>query len=163
MTFVSWEDAQDFCRYRGGRLPSEAEFERAARGVERRVYPWGNLYNSRAANHGRLGWDPTDSSDGHAELAPVGSFPAGKTKDGFWDLAGNAAEWVGDRYLPAYSDAPGKDPRGPNAPVAGPDRVVRGGHYSQAAPWLRGAARQRADPAVRRPFLGFRCARSAAP
>jgi formylglycine-generating enzyme required for sulfatase activity len=163
ITLVTWEDAQDFCRYRGARLPSEAEFERAARGAERRIYPWGNLYNSRAANHGRLGWDTTDSSDGYAELAPVGSFPTGKTRDGFLDLAGNAAEWVADRYLPAYSDASVKDPRGPSSPLAGSDRVVRGGHYSQAAPWLRGAARQRADPAVRRPFLGFRCARSVGP
>jgi formylglycine-generating enzyme required for sulfatase activity len=160
---VTWDDAQDFCRYRGGRLPSEAEFERAARGVERRTYPWGNLYNSRAANHGRLGWDPTDAGDGFAELSPVGSFPTGRTKDGFLDLAGNVAEWVSDRYLPAYSEATVKDPRGPSAPPAGPERVVRGGHYSQAAPWLRGAARQRADPAARRPFLGFRCARSVAP
>jgi formylglycine-generating enzyme required for sulfatase activity len=163
-SLVSWDDAQNFCRFRGARLPTEAEFERAARGANGRRYPWGRFYNSRAANHGRLGVANTDASDGYEELAPVGSFPVGRTPDGFLDLAGNVAEWVQDRYFPSYPESPQRDPLGPNqANAAGSARVVRGGHFANAAPWLRGAARSAAEPGTRRPYIGFRCARSAVP
>lgn len=159
-TLVSWEDARNYCRFRGARLPTEAEFERAARGLSGRRYPWGQLYNSRAANHGRLGLDATDDIDGFVELAPVGSFPAGRTPDGFMDLAGNAAEWVQDRYAPGYTEEAARNPQGPGAGAGTGARVVRGGHFASAAPWLRSAARQSADPTARQPNLGFRCARS---
>jgi formylglycine-generating enzyme len=159
-SLVTHEDALAYCKFRGARLPTEAEYERAARGEKARRFPWGDLYNARAANHGRLGWDVTDARDGYAELAPVGSFPAGATAEGFMDLAGNAAEWVSDRYLPRYSAGRQGDPPGPSAPPASSERVVRGGSYAQAGPWLRGAARRFQEPTVRRAFLGFRCARS---
>jgi formylglycine-generating enzyme required for sulfatase activity len=158
VSLVTWDDAQSYCRFRGDRLPTEAEFERAERGTRGRRYPWGNLYNSHASNHGRLGVSPTDAGDGFAELAPVGSFASGRTPDGFLDLAGNVAEWVEDRYATSYQPGLQTDPRGPKS---GSTRVVRGGSYLSAAPWLRGAARQSADPTIRRPFVGFRCARSA--
>lgn len=160
-TLVTWEEARTFCDYRGARLPTEAEFERAARGVNGRRYPWGDLYNAHVTNHGRLAWQTTDASDGYAELAPVGSFPSGRTPEGFMDLAGNAAEWVADRYSPEYEDAEVKDPQGPPIAASTPARVVRGGDYESAAPWLRGASRQAEEPGTRRPFIGFRCARSA--
>ncbi|HYQ41571.1 MAG TPA: SUMF1/EgtB/PvdO family nonheme iron enzyme [Polyangiaceae bacterium] len=163
VTLVTWDDAQAFCAFRGARLPTEAEFERAARGPASRRFPWGQLPNSRLANHGRLGIDMTDDTDGFSELAPVGSFNAGRTPDGFLDLAGNAAEWVHDRYATQYSDAEQFDPQGPEAAQATSARVVRGGSFDSPMAWLRGAARGAYLPNERRPSLGFRCARSQQP
>ncbi|MEO6601948.1 MAG: SUMF1/EgtB/PvdO family nonheme iron enzyme [Polyangiaceae bacterium] len=160
VTLVTWGDASTFCAARGARLPTEAEFERAARGPNARRFPWGELANDRMANHGRLGLDATDNADGFAELAPVGSFNSGRTSDGFLDLAGNAAEWVHDRYATQYPDGPATDPEGPDAATATSARVVRGGSYESPLAWLRGAARGAALPSDRRPSLGFRCARS---
>jgi sulfatase modifying factor 1 len=160
VTLVTWDDAQNFCAFRGARLPTEAEFERAARGQTGRHFPWGSLANGHLANHGRLGLDTSDASDGFSELAPVGSFRAGRTPDGFLDLAGNAAEWVQDRYATQYPDQEVEDPQGPDAATATSARVVRGGSYESPLAWLRGAARNAFLPSERRPSLGFRCARS---
>jgi sulfatase modifying factor 1 len=155
VSLVSFEQASAYCRYRGARLPSEIEFERAARGVAGRAYPWGELYNRHVSNHGRFAVSPNDASDGFPELAPVGSFPDGRTPDGILDLAGNVAEWQADAYRERYSDPP---------PVAGEParRVIRGGSFVRGAAWLRGAAREGAAPETARPDVGFRCARSAA-
>jgi formylglycine-generating enzyme required for sulfatase activity len=145
VTLVSFDDARHYCAFRAGRLPTEAEFERAARGAARRAYPWGRSFHGKLANHGRLGVDPTDASDGYAELAPVGSFPGGATPEGILDLAGNVAEWAAD----AFEHDDGR-------PINS-ERVVRGGHFASAAPFLRGAARAGKPPGTREPTLGFRC------
>jgi formylglycine-generating enzyme required for sulfatase activity len=160
VTLVTWDDAENYCEFRGARLPTEAEFERAARGQTGRRFPWGELANGHLANHGRLGLDTSDASDGFAELAPVGSFRDGRTPDGFLDLAGNVAEWVQDRYATQYPGDDETDPRGPDAATATSARVVRGGSYDSPVAWLRGATRGAFLPSERRPSLGFRCARS---
>jgi len=86
VTFVTFANARRYCAFRGGRLPSEAEFERATRGA-----------------------DTSDDSDGFAELAPVGSFPDGATPEGVLDLAGNAAEWTSDAFSPTYGAEPSRN------------------------------------------------------
>lgn len=152
-SLVSWHDARRYCAFRGARLPTETEFEYAARGSSRRQYPWGGLYHSHAANHGRLGLFAHDDSDGFVELAPVGSFPAGRTPLGVLDLAGNVAEWVEDIFAPYQIDTETRK--------AGTEHVLRGGHYGKARTWLRGAARDAAPADTRAPYIGFRCAKSA--
>jgi formylglycine-generating enzyme len=145
VTLVTFDDAKHYCSFRGGRLPSEAEFERAARGATRRRYPWGQTYHPKLSNHGRLGVDMTDPSDGFSELSPVGSFPDGATPEGILDLAGNAGEWTADAFTADYGSAPTGE------------RVVRGGSFVSSAAFLRGAARVGKSPEAREPTLGFRC------
>ncbi len=154
VTMVTHQDAATFCRFVGGRLPTEAEWERAARGLRARRYPWGNVWNPFLANGGRYALDPFEDKDGFLELAPPGSFRRGATAAGLLDMAGNVEEWVAD-WFDAYPDLAVENPRGP---ASGDERVVRGGSYVHGAAWLRNASRGHDAPGARRTFRGFRCA-----
>jgi serine/threonine-protein kinase len=160
---VSWEQAAAYCAWVGGRLPTEAEWEKAARGPEERTYPWGNqLPAGDLANfadlRSRLNWEDTSVDDGYGNTAPVGSYPAGASLYGALDMAGNVAEWVNDWYSETYySTAPLINPPGP---AEGDYRVIRGGSWYSTAAGVRSADRAWYIPEGGTDYTGFRCAQS---
>ena len=148
---VDWEQAQVFSRWVGGRLPSEAEWEYAARGGGReQKYPWGD--EAATCERAVLG-----DCGGYEPTAPVCSKPAGNTRQGLCDMAGNAFEWVQDRYHDSYNGAP-TDGSAWESPT-GSDRVYRGGSWGTGASAARSANRVHQLPGFCNLRLGFRPAR----
>ncbi|HEX8990221.1 MAG TPA: SUMF1/EgtB/PvdO family nonheme iron enzyme [Anaerolineales bacterium] len=150
--YVNWNDADTFCRWAGARLPTEAEWERAARGLDERKYPWGDQSPQPAL---------VNFNFSVGDTSPVGSDPSGASPDGVLDMAGNVAEWVADWFEgDYYAQSPLSDPTGP---VATGTHVVRGGS------WLDNPNAVRADLRLGYPSdsaflnLGFRCAESTSP
>jgi len=154
IVFTRQADAEAYCAFREARLPTEAEFELAARGVAGRRYPWGNAFHRSRTNAGRTGDRTTDDTDGYEMLAPTDSFYDGISPQGILQLSGNAAEWTSSAFEPHNKSA-----RKANSSQV----VVKGGSFTQAPAHLRGAARQAASPDARSAHIGFRCARSLHP
>jgi formylglycine-generating enzyme required for sulfatase activity len=157
--FVDWLNATDKAKPAGAtyRLPTEAEWEYAARGPKSLKFPWGDQWDAARANFAGKGtgflWDDKEVDDGHLRTAPVGSFsPKGDSPFGLADMAGNVSEWCEDLYG-AYAGEEQKDPTGP---ASGEARVVRGGSGGSRPRDCRSADRHGSHPERRENELGFR-------
>ncbi|GMQ77752.1 MAG: hypothetical protein BMS9Abin02_0241 [Anaerolineae bacterium] len=165
--FVSWNDAQNYCAWRGARLPSEAEWERAAgydpeQAIKYR-FPWGDTFDGTYLNFCDANCPLEDRNitydDGYGDTAPVGTYKEGASQFGLYDMAGNVMEWVSDWYDPRYYET--STDTNPLGPLEGGFKSLRGGSWLSLDEEVRVSGRSSYSPSVSRANLGFRCSSTA--
>jgi len=152
---ITWQEATAYCRWAGKRLPTEAEWEKAARGTDGRLFPWGN----QPAGWGRSNIAHPGSKRGlkYPPLANVDRYDRGVSPYGVYQMAGNVAEWVADWFDPGYYLSGASD--NPHGPGLGEDKVFRGGSWNEDPEVARSAGRGAQAPDHRSYLIGLRCAR----
>jgi|TARA_B110000263_G_C15270444_1_gene493213 iron(II)-dependent oxidoreductase len=149
---ITWKEAQSYCKWRGGRLPTEAEWEKASRGKRPISYPWGN----EVPDNSKINFNHILN-----KTAPVGSYDKGISDYGIHDLSGNVSEWTYDWHLPEYYIFSTK--MNPTGPKKGIYKVIRGGNWRNKTADVNMTYRNATVPSIRNKTLGFRCAKGSNP